>query len=128
MQTRNFDDIVQDRIRREPAFGRALVEEAIDYLLNDNFDAAKLMLRDYINATIGFPALAAEVGTPATSLMRMLGPGGNPQAKRLLPVIAAIRRREGLAGAQALVRAYVPAEVSLVDSLIADRREAADVE
>ena len=56
---------------------------------------------DNINATMGFDELAREVGTPPKSLMRMLGPRGNPQARNLLRVIAHllrviahIRRRE----------------------------------
>ena len=40
--------------------------------------AAARCWRDYINATIGFEALAALTHTPAKSLMRMFGPKGNP--------------------------------------------------
>ena len=95
--TREFKDTVKARAARDPEFRKALVNEAVEALLADDFDTAKAILRDYINATVGFDALAVEVGTPPKSLMRMFGPRGNPQARSLLPVIAHIRRRENLA-------------------------------
>lgn len=94
--TRDFKETIKARAESDPAFRRALVEEASECLLNNEFDTAKALVRDYINATVGFEALAQEVGTPTKSLMRMFGPHGNPQAKSLLPVIALIRRREQL--------------------------------
>jgi len=92
--TRDFKETIKARAERDPEFRKALVEEAIECLLDDDFETAKSILRDYVNATVGFDGLAREVGTPAKSLMRMLGPKGNPQARSLLPVIAHIRRRE----------------------------------
>ncbi|CAA7623143.1 DNA-binding protein [Magnetospirillum sp. UT-4] len=94
--TRDFKDTVKARAERDPDFRRALVTEASEHLLDGDFATAKAILRDYINATIGFDELGRAVGTPPKSLMRMLGPRGNPQANSLLPVIAFIRRREHL--------------------------------
>jgi hypothetical protein len=56
----------------------------------------KAILRDYINATIGFEELSRLTGRPAKSLMRMLGPRGNPQARNLFEVIGHLQRIEGL--------------------------------
>ena len=39
---------------------------------------AKLILRDLVNATVGFEALADEIHKPAKSLHRMLSKSGNP--------------------------------------------------
>ncbi len=94
--TRDFKDTVKARAERDPEFRRALVMEASECLLDNDFVTAKAILRDYINATIGFEGLAEAVGTPSKSLIRMLGPRGNPQASSILPVIAYIRRREHL--------------------------------
>ena len=52
--------------------------------------------RDYINATIGFEELSELTGKPAKSLMRMMGPGGNPTARNLLEVVAHLQKAEGL--------------------------------
>lgn len=95
--TRDFKETIKARADRDPAFRRALVEEASDCLLNNDFETAKALIRDYINATIGFEALAHDIGTPTKSLMRMFGPRGNPQARSFLPVVAFIRQREMVA-------------------------------
>jgi DNA-binding phage protein len=53
-------------------------------------------LRDVVNATMGFDALTAATGLPKTSLMRMLGPNGNPRADNLGVIIKAIGRHTGV--------------------------------
>ena len=55
--------------------------EALECFLSGDAETGKAVLRDYINATIGFEALGEETGRPPKSLMRMLGPRGNPQGK-----------------------------------------------
>ena len=54
------------------------------------------MLRDFVNGTMGFERLSELTHIPAKSLMRMLGPKGNPQAKNLFDVIAHLQRAEGV--------------------------------
>jgi len=76
--TRSFKDFIKRRIETDAAFRQALFQEAVQTLIEGDIDTAKAVLRDYINATIGFPALAAATGTPPKSLMRMFGPKGNP--------------------------------------------------
>ena len=95
--TRDFKATVRARVERDPAFRQALLQEAVQALLEGDAASGRMVLRDYINATIGFEALAELTHTPAKSLMRMFGPKGNPQARSLFPVIAHIRRRESLA-------------------------------
>ena len=55
------------RVRRSPAFRDALLKEGIDALLAGELDVGKSILRDYINATVGFERLAEETGTPSKS-------------------------------------------------------------
>jgi hypothetical protein len=57
--------------------------------------AGKAVLRDYINATIGFEALGRATGTTPKSLMRMLGPRGNPQASNLFAVLGHLQQQGG---------------------------------
>ncbi|HTQ14779.1 MAG TPA: hypothetical protein VMH86_12970 [Rhizomicrobium sp.] len=94
--TVSFKEAIVDRIRRDPAFGQALLREGVDALLSQEFDTAKDMLRDYVNATLGFEELSRLAGIPVKSLMRMLGPRGNPQAGNLLSVVAALQRYAGV--------------------------------
>jgi DNA-binding phage protein len=94
--TRPFKETVQVRARRDQAFREALLIEGIEALLSGDIDSGKAILRDYINATIGFGRLAELTGTESKSLMRMLGPKGNPTAKNLLSVIGHLQRTSGI--------------------------------
>ena len=86
----------QKRIPRNPAFGDALLREGIDTMLARDVDAGKAILRDYIKATVGFEKLGEATGTPAKSLIRMLGPRGNPQAPNLFGIIGYLQKQAGV--------------------------------
>jgi DNA-binding phage protein len=94
--TRSFKETVKARAERDPAFRDALLTEAVEQLIAGDVDVGKAVLRDYINATIGFAKLARATGTPPKSLMRMLGPKGNPRASNLLAMIGKLQRVSGV--------------------------------
>jgi DNA-binding phage protein len=94
--TTDFKTTVKARADRDPAFRESLLTEAVELLLSGEVETGKAILRDYINATVGFERLAKETGTPSKSLMRMLGPKGNPRASNLLTVISALQQVSGL--------------------------------
>ena len=89
--TRDFRDTVKARADRDPAFRAGLYQEAVQALLDGDLGTAKSLLRDVINATVGFAGLTRAVNVPETSLMRMFGPAGNPSAESLIAVVAALR-------------------------------------
>ena len=66
--TREFRETVIARVQRDPAFAQALLDEAIALFLNGEPEPAKAILRDLVNATLGFEALAGEIGRPAKSV------------------------------------------------------------
>ena len=72
--TRDFKETVQARAQRDPAFREGLLKEGVECLLAGDVDAGKIVLRDYINATIGFEELGSLTNKPPKSLMRMFGP------------------------------------------------------
>jgi len=94
--TREFKETVQARITRDRKYRKELLRQGVECLLAGDLDTGKAILRDYINATVGFEKLSHLTGRPAKSLMRMLGPKGNPQARTLLEVIGHLQRVEGL--------------------------------
>jgi hypothetical protein len=94
--SRSFRETVADRARRDPAFRAALLAEAIQTMVEGDYAAARVMLRDCINATVGFDALSDETRLPVKSLMRMVGPRGNPRAANLFTILAALQRRAGV--------------------------------
>ena len=57
--TRDFKETVRERIQRDPSFRVALLEEAVDCLPAGDAETGKSLLRDYVNATIGFGELGA---------------------------------------------------------------------
>ena len=89
--TRSFKQTVAERIQREPAFARALLDEAATLFLNGEPEMARLILRDLVNATIGFEHLATLTVRPSKSLHRMLSADGNPSMDNLAAIIDALR-------------------------------------
>jgi DNA-binding phage protein len=90
--TRSFKETIKARAERDPSFRAALLTEAVDLMLSGDVETGKAVLRDYINATVGFEGLAQATGTPAKSLMRMFGPSGNPRANNLFAVISRLQK------------------------------------
>jgi len=89
--TRDFKHTVTERVRRDPAFAQALLDEAATLFLNGEPETARLILRDLVNATLGFEQLAILTSKPSKSLHRMLSPNGNPSMDNLAAIIDAIR-------------------------------------
>ena len=94
--TRDFKVTVRERLQRDPSFREALLEEAVDCLLSGDVETGKSLLRDYVNATIGFINLGGMTDKSPKSLMRMLSPNGNPQARNLFEIIGCLQEREGV--------------------------------
>ncbi|MFI5072333.1 MAG: transcriptional regulator [Terriglobales bacterium] len=94
--TRDFRESVQARVKRDPAFRKGLLSEAIESLLSGEVALGKELLRDYINATVGFPKLAAHTKLHVKTLHQMFGPNGNPTANNLFEIVAYLQRAEGV--------------------------------
>jgi hypothetical protein len=60
-----------------------------------DLETAKSVLREYVNGTVGFLKLGAALGRSPKSLMRMLSPTGNPQARNLFDIVAYLQKIEG---------------------------------
>jgi DNA-binding phage protein len=84
------------RLRNRAGFREAMLREGIDAILTGEIAVGKSILRDYVNATMGFERLAERVGIPSKSLMRMLGRNGNPQLNNIIAVIAELQRDAGI--------------------------------
>ena len=91
--TRDFKQTVLDRVTRDPQFAQALLDEAATLFLNNETETARLILRDLVNATIGFDELASQTDKPSKSLHRMLSPKGNPSMDNLAAIFGAVRSR-----------------------------------
>jgi DNA-binding phage protein len=94
--THDFKETVRARAQRDPNFRRALLREAIECIINGDLPTGKAVLRDYVNATVGFQKLERRTDIPAKSLMRMLGPNGSPSAANLSSILSALQKTEGV--------------------------------
>ena len=94
--TRDFKETIVERVRSDPKFAKALLDEAATLFLNGEADTARLVLRDLVNATMGFEALAIETAKPVKSLHRMLSKNGNPTMDNLATILGVVRKRLGV--------------------------------
>ncbi|MBM3763345.1 MAG: transcriptional regulator [Acidobacteria bacterium] len=94
--TSDFKATIRARAQRDPAFRKALLREGVECILNGDLDTGKAVLRDYVNATVGFPTLEKRTKIPAKSLMRMLGPSGSPSLANLSSILGALKKSEGV--------------------------------
>jgi len=91
--THDFRQTVAERVEQDPAFAKALFDEAATLFLNGEPDTARLILRDLVNATVGFETLARLTDKPSKSLHRMLSSNGNPSMDNLAAIFGALRNR-----------------------------------
>ena len=95
-RTKSFRGLVERHIKRDEKFAEALLCEGVDAMLSGDVETGKIILRDFINATVGFTELSNVTHRSAKSLMRMLGPNGNPQARNLFEIVAYLQDAEGV--------------------------------
>jgi DNA-binding phage protein len=91
--TRDFKQTIAARASRDSRFRESLFTEAINAYLEGNTAEGKAILRDLVNATIGFEDLAAEIHKPSKSLHRMLAPRGNPSTDNFFSIVSALQKK-----------------------------------
>ena len=101
---RSIAEIAQARVRRDPEFARALLQEAVQTLLADDVAAARSLIRDVIKGSMGYAELSRRTGTPEKSLVRMFGAKGNPTAANLFAVLTHLQQYSGVSFRVAVVR------------------------
>jgi DNA-binding phage protein len=90
--TREFKHTVMERVRRDAAYRKALLCEALNVCLEGDFETGKIVLRDLVNATVGFEGLGQKLGIPSKSLHRMLSAQGNPSSQNFFAIIGELTR------------------------------------
>jgi hypothetical protein len=93
--TRNFSETVKTDLEMSAEFRGALLSEAVTCMISGDVETGKIVLREYVNGTVGFLKLGTALGRSPKSLMRMLGPQGNPQARNLFEMVAYLQKVEG---------------------------------
>ena len=94
--TRNFKETVQARALHDSKFREGILRESLECMLSGDIKTGKALLRDYINATVGFKKLSRLTKKDPKSLMRMFSVNGNPTATNLFEVIHVLQEKEGV--------------------------------
>jgi DNA-binding phage protein len=89
--TRPFSDSIHEDLQH-PEYRRALLGEAIACMAAGDTQTGKSVLRHYINGTIGFVKLGADLQKSPKSLMRMLSSTGNPGVRGLFEIVAHLQK------------------------------------
>jgi DNA-binding phage protein len=92
--TRDVHTTILARIQRDPAYVQALWNEAVQLFLEGEPQTAKIILRDLVNATVGFEGLAERIQKPSKSVHRMLSAAGNPTMDNLSAIFQAVKPAE----------------------------------
>jgi len=93
--TKSFNETVKAELQKNPEFRRALLRESVGCMVNGDLDTGKSILRQYINGTIGFIKLGADLERSPKVLMRMFSPSGNPHARNLFEIISHLQKIDG---------------------------------
>lgn len=93
--TKDFNETIKSRLQQSEEFRRALLREAVGCMVAGDVETGKSVLRKYINGTVGFVKLGADLGRSPKALMRMFSTIGNPQAKNLFEIVAYLQKLEG---------------------------------
>lgn len=93
--TKSFAETVEKRLGESKSFRRALLGEALSCMIDGDVETGKSLLRKYINGTIGFVQLGEALGHSSKTLMRMLGPTGNPKLRNFFEMITYLQKIEG---------------------------------
>ena len=94
--TRPAKETMIQRAKASPSFRAALMGEALELIAENDVQTAKSILRDCVEASIGFEALAKELGKEPESIMQMLSPEGNPTMKSMAALLASLKQHEGV--------------------------------
>lgn len=94
---RYANEIIVEQLSNDREFLKEHLRNAVTALFNtEEIGVGCLMLRDIVNATIGFPELAGSLGKSDKGLMQMLSSGSNPTITNLSSIIGEILKHEGL--------------------------------
>jgi hypothetical protein len=93
--TKSFNETIKSKLQQSEGFRRALLRQAVGCMIAGDVETGKSVLRKYINGTIGFVQLGADLDRSPKVLMRMFSQTGNPQAKNLFEIVAHLQKIEG---------------------------------
>lgn len=101
---RNASDVHVEVLREDKKLRLIHLQNAINMIFSTDSRVALLMLRDVINASIGFQELAIKVGKSDKNIMGMLTGSSNPTLDSISRIINAIIEHEQMVPTTTLKR------------------------
>lgn len=96
MPSVSYRSSLQKMLRDQPEIAIEMLEDAVAALLSGDVDEGRLLLRQYINGTLGFQELESRTGKNCKALMRMLSASGNPTASNLFDILRVCMETNGV--------------------------------
>jgi DNA-binding phage protein len=87
---------MKEMVLENPEHGHEMLEDALNAVFADDLDDGRLLLRSYINATIGFSELGRVLEKDPEALKHALGSKGNPAAATLFEIVYACAEADDL--------------------------------
>ena len=94
--TSNFHDTVRERADNDAEFRISLLETSAESIISGDLNEGKAALRLYIKSTTGYKHIADLAGIHPKSLIRMLGPKGNPRVANLAAILSLAIKQENI--------------------------------
>ena len=92
---RDFETGIVERIERDPAFARALLDEVNELLAVGDDGPVRGMLRALIKGTVGFDYLSRPLSMTGETLRQMLSANSKPAIASLSAIASALKREFG---------------------------------
>ncbi len=94
--THDFQETIRERAQSDPEFRHALLREALGCIVDGELETGRALLKDYIDASLGFRELEKRTEIPAKILTRMLSPKGDLSAAQLASILRALQEAESV--------------------------------
>lgn len=90
--TRDFEVGVVERIERDPAFARAMLDEVSELLAAGDDEPVPGMLRALIKGTVGFDYLSRPLSMTSETLRQILSANSEPTIACLSAIASALKQ------------------------------------
>lgn len=90
------NEVIVEQLKSDREFLKEHLCDAFNSLFTGDHRVACLMLRDIVNATIGFQQLAKKLGKKDKTVMGYLGGKSNPTISNLFAIVYAVIEHEHL--------------------------------
>ena len=91
MPTRPVEETLINRLKAEPELQKLTLISFLESLMEGEEVEARLLMRNLVNATIGFVELSNQLDKDPKSLMRMLSTKGNPTNENLFQIFRVLK-------------------------------------